>query len=303
MKKVKKSTVKIAAATSMCIFSLASVFSATIAWFNMMQQEAAYNEAMSAEVTERFSKISYYNFTGTPTDDSCNFSLTPYASISYNRNTKKFDKPVDGSGNELQSFDLVMQQYDPMNKHKPILVIAELIENVDVLNGVGVQVIAKTSTTDFLGAKDENHQNKYSLGSDSALKIDTVGGVDYYPLSSVACFRSKAFSADDYNSWISGKSSYEVTGLTSNDTTWKHPIDHNFSEADVDHDSSSFYNESTVYRSDSAVNRYIKYIAVVVDYYDIAVEYIYSTFLGNDTLENDYNYILNFTCDWRWEIG
>ena len=147
MKKVKKSTVKIAAATSMCIFSLASVFSATIAWFNMMQQEAAYNEAMSVEVTERFSNISYYNFTGTPTDDSCNFSLTPYASISYNQSTKKFDKPVDGNGNELQSFDLVMQQYDPMNKHKPILVIAELIENVDT-------EIAKTgSLSDQSGLK------------------------------------------------------------------------------------------------------------------------------------------------------
>lgn len=297
----------------MCIFTLASVFSASFAWFEMIKNVDENASNMPVEKKERFSKISYYNYTGTPTDDACNFSLTPYASITYNAATKTFNQPVNGQGQTIESFDLVMDQYDPMNKHKPILVIAELSEDVDTANSLGVQVIARTTTTDFLGRKNEQHQTKYTLGSNCPLKVASENGTDYYPLSSVICFRTKAFSTAEYNAWISGSSSYAVTGLSlpqpedaeqnETPTTWLNPVDHNFAEADVDADSSSFEQESTVYRSDPEGSAVVKYIAIVVDYYDLAIEYIYSAFLGNTTLEQDYDYILNFTCDWRWEIG
>ena len=129
----------------------------------------------------------------------------------------------------------------------------------------------------------------------------------------MVCFRTKAFSTAEYNAWINGASSYAITGLSlpqpdevqgnETPTTWLNPVDHNFAEADVDADSSSFEQESTVYRSDPEGSAVVKYIAIIVDYYDLAVEYIYSTFLGNTVLENNYQYILNFTCDWKWEIG
>ena len=199
-----------------------------------------------------------------------------------------------------------------MNKHKPILVVAELSEDVNTANSLGVQIIAKTSTTDFLGRKDANHQAKYTLGSSCPLKVATDNSVDYYPLSSVVCFRTKAFSQAEYTTW-SGQSTLDATGLSlpqpedaaqnETPTTWLNPVDRNFAEADVDADSSSFEQESTVYRSDPEGSAVVKYIAVIVDYYDLAIEYIYSTYLGDTTLEEDYDYILNFTCDWRWEIG
>ena len=303
----------------MSIFTLMSVFSATFAWFEMIKHVDENASSMPVEKKERFSKISYYNYTGIPTDDACSFSPTPYASITYNAATKTFSQPVNGQGQTISSFDLVMDQYDPMNKHKPILVIAELSEDVNTANSLGVQVIAKTTTTDFLGRKDANHQPKYALGSSCPLKIATVSSTDYYPLSSVVCFRTKAFSEAEYNTWTENgqASSLNVTGLSLPEeadpesttpvqeqelTTWFSPVDRNFAEADVDADSSSFEQESTVYRSDSEGSAVVKYIAVVVDYYDLAIEYIYSAYLGNTVLEEN-DYILNFTCDWKWEIG
>ena len=306
----------------MCVFTLMTVFSGVLAWFSMNKDADASGATVTVENKEFFKKISYHQHltSPVPTDDACSFSLTPYVSMSYDSNTRSFSSAIstiNGSSSAVSSFDLVMEQYDPMNKHKPILVIAELSEEVDCTtneNGVGgVRVLASTTTTDFLGRKDDNtHQAKYSLGSDSQLKIATIASTDYYPLSSVVCFKAKAFSQDEYDDWISGKQAYEVSGLTIEDEDededederkWLEPVDHNFSEADVDSDTSYFYNRSTIYTSENSGNELVKYIAIIVDYYDLAIEYIYSTFLGNAILENTYEYVLNFTCDWKWEIG
>lgn len=303
MKKLNKKTLKIIAATAMSIFTLFSVFSASLAWFEMIKNVDGNADNMPIDKRERFSKISYHHFTGTPTDDACTFDPTPYASITYDSETKSFSKPVNGAGQTINSFDLVMEQYDPMNKHKPILVIAELSYDVDTVSDLDVQVLAKTDTTDFLGSKNENHQTKYALGPSSPMKVATINNIDYYPLSSVICFRAQAFSQSEYNTWSSNGTSYSVSGLTSSASDWAHPVDHNFAEADVDADYSSFYQDSTIYSSQVAGDSVVKYIAVVVDYYDLAIEYIYSAYLGNVVLEETYDYVLNFTCDWRWEIG
>ena len=44
-----------------------------------------------------------------------------------------------------------------------------------------------------------------------------------------------------------------------------------------------------------------KYIAVIIDYYSDAIEYIYSSFLGDPILES-YDSILHFICDWTMEV-
>lgn len=300
---MNKKTLKIIAATAMSIFTLFSVFSASLAWFEMIKNVDDNANNMPINKRERFSKISYHHFTGVPTDDACTFNPTPYASITYNPETKTFSKPVNGAGQEIDGFDLVMEQYDPMNKHKPVLVVAELTDEVDTNTNSEVQVLAKTDTDDFLGSKNANHQTKYALGPSSPMKIATINNKDYYPLSSVICFRAQAFSLNEYNTWSNNGTSYSVSGLTSNTSDWIHPTDHNFAEADVDADYSIFYQDSTIYNSTSVGDTKVKYVAVIVDYYDLAIEYIYSAYLGNTVLEETYDYVLNFTCDWRWEIG
>ena len=44
-----------------------------------------------------------------------------------------------------------------------------------------------------------------------------------------------------------------------------------------------------------------KYIAIIVDYYSDAIEYIYSSYLGDAILES-YDSVLHFICDWTMEV-
>ena len=62
----------------------------------------------------------------------------------------------------------------------------------------------------------------------------------------------------------------------------------------------NFVQNTSVYSSPAG--KHIKHIALVIDYYADAIEFIYSTYLGNRTLENYFNGILNFTCDWTMVI-
>ena len=298
---------KIIAATSVSIFSLAVVFASTIAWFAMNEAVDGAGAKATIHNYEYFSKISYYQYlqNPSPTDDACSFNTTPYASMIYNSATRSF-KTVDGSNHEIDDFNLVMDRYDPMSKHKPILVIAELTEDVkcsgEGANGIKVQ--ARTAVDGFLGQKDANHQPKYALGNSSCpLILAKVDGIDYYPLSSVIHFKAKGFTQEEYETWIGNKDRYDVSGLTDEDSGWLGPADYNFAEASVEVDSSEFHNVSTVYSSDNSGDTTVKYIAIVVDYYDFGIEYIYSTYLGNSMLEGTYEYVLNFVCDWTWEIG
>lgn len=289
----KKKLIKIVAATSVAIFSLFSVCTGVFAWFTAIKDVKNDNEVFSVVNVEKLQKISYHQFVGTPTDNNCSFNKTPVASVTYNQETKSFDKPKNGSGQTIDSFTFSLDPYNPMNKHKPMLVLIELSEEFNPSLDSGLAVVASTETTDFLGAKDDNHLPKYDLGPTSALKIRTVNNTTYHPLSSAVVFRSMSFSTSEYNTWAS-TANYEITIENTDEP------DHNFVFVDPERDESEFYEESTIYSSDE--NETIKYIAIVVDYHDSALEYIYSAFLGDPFLEAN-DYVLHFTCDWIWEIG
>ena len=89
----KKKLIKIVAATSVAIFSLFSVCTGVFAWFTAIKDVKNDNEVFSVVNVEKLQKISYHQFVGTPTDNNCSFNKTPVASITYNQETKSFDKP------------------------------------------------------------------------------------------------------------------------------------------------------------------------------------------------------------------
>ena len=291
--KNKKSLLKIVAATSVAIFSLFSVCTGVLSWFYSVRETNDESEEFLVTNYEKLYKVSYHQFVGTPNDTNCSFNKTPVASITYNQETRKFDKPKNGSGQTIDSFTFSLDPYDPMNKHKPMLVLIELSEEFNSAVDSDISVLASTDTTDFIGAKNTNHLAKYQLGPSSELKVRTVNNTTYHPLTSAVTFRSMAFSNSEYNTWA-GSTNYNVT-LENTDEP-----DHDFVFVDPERDESSFYNQSLVYSS--LAEDVVKYIAIVVDYNDSALEYIYSTFLGNPFLEEN-EYILHFACDWIWEIG
>ena len=311
LSKLNNKKLKLVAATSMTIFSLFALFMGTFAWFTANTAIDNSGASINVKVKGKFAKISYHQYTGTPTEASCSFNKTPVASLTYNWETHSFDKPKNGAEQEIDSFTLPIAQYDPINKSKPVLVLIELTGEFNAESGTPVYVNAYTDTEGFLGAKEERQGSTtkfpiYNLdGTEPNLLIETEDtSKDYYPLSSVIQFKSFGFDDAYYESW-NANSTYNVTY-----TNTRSPVDHNFVYVDHDADESDFEQSSNIFDSSSTNSavyytdvKKVKYIAVIVDYYDAAIEYIYSTFLGDETLEDTYEYVLNFVCDWEWEIS
>ena len=305
-KKSGNKNLKIVAATMMAIFSLFTCFTGAFAWFTATRQANNASDDFKVDRLSKLTKISYHQFTGSPSSSACSFNKTPFAYMEYDSTTKQFSTPKNGSDEEMASFNLEMAQYNPLEKNKPVLVLAEFDRDYNTASNSKVTVAARTDTADFMGVKDNNHQPKYVLGATAPTGLaKVINDEDYYPLSSVVGFRSFALSSSEYTTW-SGESAYNVTIANTM------APDHNFSDADTDADESSFEPRCTIYDSDNeALNtdgddetyKTVKYVAIVVDYNDAAIEYIYSTYLGDDVMENTYEYVLNFMCDWVWEIG
>ena len=282
---------KIAAATSVVIFTLLVSFIGVYSWFETVRNNESLNEDINVFQYGKFSKLSFHQLESrvpaqgdNPT--SYSFDIDETGSLTYDWD----DETITPSGNT----NIILNQYDPMHRHQPCLALIELNDNYNN-NKTETKITISTDTIGFLGAL-ENKKNKYSLGSDSELLIKQVGNVDYYPLSSVASFIYRAFSKSEYNTWINGKSTYDInlSTLTSVD---------GFVTVDNTHQTSSFANEATIYSSGTGNNTDVKYIAFVIDYYFDAIESIYTTFLGDSVLEsNTYNYVLHFICDWEWNI-
>ena len=68
-----------------------------------------------------------------------------------------------------------------------------------------------------------------------------------------------------------------------------------FVEFDNQDSYTSFEQEQVIYSTTSAT---VKYVAVVFDYYELAMETIYGVFMGDEILTDT----LNFTCDWTLVI-
>lgn len=275
----------------MSIFSLASVFAATYAWFAMNTAVDATGMQITTGIKGKFSKISYHQMT-TASADEYHFNKTPTAYMTFDWSTMTLSSPKDGNDQTLASFDLVMGAYNPLDQVKPVLVLIELDKEYNTSTEGNVVVKGVTETTGFLGEKDANKQPEHTLGEDLILKV--AGGHDYYPLSSVVTFRNTSFSSEAYATWNSN-STYDITLADTSPSS-----DRDFTVVDNLNDTSSFEDNITIY--DSGNNTTLKYIAIVVNYKPTAIEYIYSTYLGDPVLGGTYEDTLYFTCDWVWEI-
>ena len=287
---------KIAAATSVVIFTLLVSFMGVYAWFTSTRLVDTTGDDFKVLQYGKFSQLTFYPLDsidrdgeeGAPTD--YHFSTDDTGSIIYNWNTNSYSK----TGNT----DVTLSQYSPFNRNHPYLAIIELNDEYNTTTD-DIAISLTTDTIGFLG-EIENKKNKYALGVDSPLKITIKDGKVYYPLSSVAEFAYKTFSSDEYEAWIIDEETEEnkdTFDLAINDLS--KTAEYKFVTPVNTQQTSSFDNDITIYSS--TAGKTVKYIAIVIDYYFDAIDSIYSTFLGDTVLEAD-EYVLRFQCDWEWNI-
>ena len=257
-----KNILKIAALTSMSIFTLFTCFSAAIAWYvgiknnnesaNDMKIENCNGilEKMSIhqlEVDNEFIRDSSRSIIG------FNFNPTPVSevTIDWSRGSAIYDATTPSLG-----------QYSLLQKTNPLLLVFEFVDNIQDRD---IQIDASCSQT---YTADQYESMASSTGN---------------PLSWVIKY-----------SHITYTSSVNYSILSSDLTGEGH-----FAEVDQEGNLTAFNKDKQFY-SGSGTNA-IKYVCIVLDYYEDAMTYFYTVNLGKAFL-NDIEHDVQFYCDWTMVV-
>lgn len=289
MKKLSQSkSLKIVAATSVALFSLVTVFSATFAWFSMNEQVGNNGQQVTVQpASGYFHKLSIHNVVEHD-DDNYRFDINPWGTLTIeNWNTREIITSFDEDADPC-----FMGSYDYLEKIHPVLFLFELgddtVENYTATSQDPINLRASTATD-------------YYLGDITTGKTLSATG---NPLSSVVRFSSTVFASHGDLEDIITEGGVEKTDAETGVKTIYDTYDFStdilansgsFTQFNDSGSYDSFNQEPVIYSSTTAT---VKYIAVVFDYYELAMETIYGAFLGDEILEDT----LGFVCDWTMVI-
>ena len=290
----RKNLMKIMALTSMMVFSLFAAFSGAFAWFesvrNIDNDGTDFN--VNGGVTS-FASITFHQLVSKTRDaitgnaTSFTFDSTSCGSITYDWSSKEASFSGDAS--------ISLGDYEPLDKEQPLLLVFHFNEVTDTSDGA-VSISGVTDSAGFLGEKVSGSATpKFSL-TDNSVIYKTVNSVNYYWMSSVVKFYNIVFPDDSLTYTYAIDSAY----ATAQSLPLLHDSGSRFVTANNEDDTCSFSSSATMYASSGES---IKHIGIVIDYYPDAIEYIYSTYLGDTTLEDTYEGFLHFWCDWTMEIA
>lgn len=273
MAKIKKSTIKIIAATSMCIFSLASVFSATIAWFTMVQNTATDSSDMPVKnLEDSVRSITFHNFVSEVTVDEetyYTFSTTPTSTVTIS----------DGVASQVGKLEMGLYALD--DPHHPVLMLLEL--NPGTFN---ITFNITDENTYYIADGGEGH-----TVSNESNPLSSV--VEFYSFtysktaSDATSLASRTISVESANYYSLKTSEFVRSGTGANQSS--------FVQLDNTGDYDDFVTEASLFSGNA--NDYA-YLGVVIDYYSESLQYIYSYFMGDQVLNED----LMFSCDWEMRI-
>lgn len=304
MAKIKsKRNLKIIAATGVALFSLVTLFTATIAWFALNQTVGS--NGMSIKVKKMTGKLEFAEFHSL-LDEGGIVDATETTPKTYRFKTEAEGRINYSWGNNSASYTgnaFVMDNYSPLHQEHPLLVIFAFNQEYTSSSNGDTSIKGVTSIEDFLGRvtydEDNNPIPEYPLVPDedeNAAYIRTKDGKDYYASSSIINFYSCSFDSDSYEAFAGDS-------VTSLDLTTE-DVDkyENFVSINPDDPEDVTFNPNpTIFASSSGDK--IQYVATIINYYPEAISLIYSTYLGDDTLEDTYGGTLYFACDWTLEVS
>lgn len=297
-KKNQNLNLKYVCAIAMSLFSLVALFVGTFAWFQSCRTQLTEADNYVVDtIVGKFSKVTFHQLESKQVNSNPNltqfhFSKTAVGTIAYDWSTNTFN-PEGISTIELGNTN---SPYTPLDPEHPLLLLIELTQEYNTTNDGLVTISAHSSSTSFLGARDENGDPINVLSDGEGLVSGTINSNPLYALSSAVQFYTQPFSHDDYLDLTdSNKTTLDfVLGNTTKPTN-------NFVKIfDNEEDETAFYQDIVIYETPS--NLKVQYLAIIIDYFPDAIEYIYSTYLGDSTLEDLYDYDFKYICDWSMEV-
>ena len=128
MKLFGNKNLKIMAATMMTIFSLASVFMGTFAWFLANRNiNSDFDDFQSEETISAIKNISFHEYYFRSDDGYYGFNPIPYSYLTYNESTKRYQ-----SSNPSP---LELGEYSLDDQHHPALILCEIGGSVETIKG------------------------------------------------------------------------------------------------------------------------------------------------------------------------
>ena len=298
MKRKNNKSLKIIAATAVTLFSLVTVFSATIAWLAI--NESVKGKGLQIDVTEygkKFKQMTFHNFLREENGNYV-FSKTASATIGYNfvNNQTTFNGTAVMDGFSLD---------DPSH---PILAIIELKPfNQSAIeadpNATGYETGSGENRVS-IAASTKRHwvcERKPQIDPDTGEPVinpDTGEPVltedfeeelnnESNPLSSIIKFAPSTYSTTTYASHVNAA---ETELSFTKPSTWDHFVDITVSSENIDFGGWN-PNKTLV---DTYDGTQVRYIAIIFDYYEEALSYIYNVYLGDPVLEQE---TVPFFCD------
>lgn len=264
-KKSGNKTLKIVCATSLCIFSLLSVFVGAWAWFIAKRSVGVSNDDFKINnIGEVVSSVEFHTLNQEKEIDGVTYYL-------FNKTPSSTVTIEDGEGTQTGSISL--GTYSSLDPHHPVLMLFEL-------NNAAAATI--------------------SLETDSFYITDGVElAATNNPLSSVVEFYSFTYSSTrrDPTSLYSRTKTVDGTDYYSLGTSEFIPGTNSSSFVDMNNGefTGTFNSEVSVYNGSTSG---MEYIGIVVDYYAESLEYIFSHYMGNSLLDNE----ITFACDWEMSL-
>ncbi len=254
-KKMKKNKngLKIIAATSMSIFTLATVFVATFAWFTATKNVAADGSGFVA--TQMDSIVEKVEFHKMSTEE---YTYEKNATLTYT-----MDKSA-ANGYKIEGSSVEIGKYSTYGKKQSLLVLYKLKKDAD-MNDYKFTLKANTTITDF---------SKTILGSSGT--IASTGN----SLSNVIQFYGLSYDEGNSLPEDSASTVYDFSSQKDNiEGSDKKFVTFENNTAQLDKTSLDLV-------SNSDTTKRITYIAVILTYNQEAVEQIYTKYIGNSVLSS-----------------
>jgi hypothetical protein len=249
----KNSKLKYIAMTSVSLFSLATVFVATFAWFTVARNvDTDGTGFVATQMDSIVEKVEFHKMS----DDEYTYEKT--ATLTYT-----MDKSA-AKGYTVEGDSVAIGQYSTHGKKQSLLVLYKLKQDAD-MNDYKFTLKATTTITDF---------SKTILGSSGSIK--STGN----SLSNVIQFYGLSYSE---GSSLPEDSTNTLYDFSSSKTAIE---DSDLKFVTFENNTAKMEKTSLDVVSNSDTTKRITYVAVILTYNQEAVEQIYTKYIGNSVLSS-----------------
>lgn len=264
--KKNKKNLKLVAATAMTVFSLIAVFVATFAWFSLNHNVDANGMAIKVKSSgNAFTSLTVHRCIINESSETVyKFDSTPSINVGSQGNVPSSSVPPSSQ----TIFDV--DDYSSLNRSQPVLLLLRF------KSGTKSSDISITASTEI------DYDTYANAGGENKFQVN-ASTVKNYPLSFACHFMSGEFSSEIFNFSVSTSSipqqSQFVTMANNSITGLSSPI--------------------TLFQGSGDTS--VRCVAIVMNYYELAIEFLHSINMANDYIKSNGNKI-DYYSDWSMNV-